>query len=686
MCPHQLPQPRHRFQQDADRTAELRREGAAGSDHVRSKAVAGLAEPLRPVALVRSRRAAAEEEDQTLKAIQETLAQVSKPLQVAKIVEDSVQQQPQQRMQQDAARREERRREGAAGGDHGRSKSVAGLAEPWRPAAPSPGGHAAGKEDDWTSIRLRTEHVLPQVQRTASLPTIHIVNRDPAMSKVWCDKHAAAALDFYELMLQIRSEGAQKFQNGMWSLWQAAEALDHAQNGPNTNDKNMDPTAASLYSSYLLFLDIPPFRPSCGSISEDPSPYAAFSERWLLSFEANARTLKDMQSAILAKPGPAASDLCTLATALGAPIDRGCPNMPDHTKLRAMPFGLSHDALTAPEEFGSAPGVWGVLPFIWLPLALYVRSTTHLYEMLERLQLRAPWNSSGDNCSRPRRGGMSTFPPIARGCPPPLVLRKLLDRDERRYSYLVFSVTAALQALLLAKAELGNRFPLPLLASSPPDPEEKRPNGYPMVHKNDWSLEQLIFRGIWIGGEVDEERTRFQYSFQSFSRKVEGVAKVLSFHAGINDSAPAQIAARHKHLLILVARADWSKDSCLAMPVQLFEGPMESGSEMEVLLPPYVRYELEDDLTLSSADFGLAGTVHPRSTQLKLAQLRARWNGFELPELLLTMLQRGPLWEFPEIDALRPFVSVRFVRSITLPEPLRTLFTDSSHYLYSFDA
>merc|ERR1712032_1340127 len=92
-------------------------------------------------------------------------------------------------------------------------------------------------------------------------------------------------------------------------------------------------------------------------------------------------------------------------------------------------------------------------------------------------------------------------------------LRSTLDSDQRRYSYLVFSVTAAIQALLFAAAELSYRFPWALLASSPPDPAKSLPNGYPMSGQANFAGTQTIFRGVWIGEEVDEERARFQYSF-----------------------------------------------------------------------------------------------------------------------------------------------------------------------------
>eukprot|EP00747_Dinoflagellata_sp_TGD_P057431 gnl/TRDRNA2_/TRDRNA2_150635_c1_seq1.p1 gnl/TRDRNA2_/TRDRNA2_150635_c1~~gnl/TRDRNA2_/TRDRNA2_150635_c1_seq1.p1 ORF type:complete len:503 (-),score=69.03 gnl/TRDRNA2_/TRDRNA2_150635_c1_seq1:54-1454(-) len=455
-----------------------------------------------------------------------------------------------------------------------------------------------------------------------------------------------------------------------------------------------------------------------------------------------------------------------LVSALGPPLDKGCPKSTGTRRtststLRNMPLGLSNATLKEPEELSSIQGGWAVLPLVWLPMALYVRSTSHLYEMLERLQLRAPGNGNesssrgtsgkvtpsatgsrpgtatrsrseaassrpgsaagarSSSSSRPGtagRGKPVELPPIERpgsghrgttkielpllgptSSPKKLRskrshdlgdvegLRALLDRDERRYSYLVFAITAAFQALLFARAQLGKSFPLALLASSPPDPEMKRPNGYPIAAPHDFPRTHPIFRGIWIRGEVDEERARYQYSFQSFSRAIEGVAQVLAFYASVADGAAAHVAAEHKHILILVARAQWERDDCLALPVQLFDGPRESGSECEVLLPPYVRYEFDDELAITSADFDAEGPL-PKA-QAKLERLSEKWRGFKLPELLMSMLSRNSVSEkFPEIDALRPFVTVRFVRSISVPEPLSGLFESSSNRLYDFQS
>jgi len=259
------------------------------------------------------------------------------------------------------------------------------------------------------------------------------------------------------------------------------------------------------------------------------------------------------------------------------------------------------------------------------------------------------------------------------------MLLGLLDRDQRQYSYLVFAITAALQLLHMARRKLGRDFPFSLLASSPPDPARVIRNGYPMAPAESFCDAQAIFRGIWIGKEVDEERARFQYSFQSFSREIEGVARVLSFYATIAGNPTTKLAEEYRHILVLVARVRWLDPDCLALPVQLVDGPRDKDSELEVLFPAYVRYELEEDLELRSADFASPGG------DAKLSDLRRRWDGFELPPLLLQMLRGEPTpEEFPEIRSLRPAVTVRFIRSVSLPEPLASQFKEPEKLLYDF--
>lgn len=302
-------------------------------------------------------------------------------------------------------------------------------------------------------------------------------------------------------------------------------------------------------------------------------------------------------------------------------------------------------------------------------MAFYVRNTAHLYEMLERLQLRAPHMEGALQADDGADGAE--------------VLRGALNRDARHYAYLAYAVVAGFQAMRFACEKLGWREPLALLGSSPPG---NCVNGYPMRPPEDWPESQLIFRGIWVGPEVDEERARFQYSFQSFSRDLVGMATVLSFYAGIGGSATQRIATAHKRVLVFVARAWWTREDFVALPVQLFDGPQQSDSEREVLLPPYVQYRFEEDLAISSDDFAAWGAPSEKAAE-KLEKLRRRWSGFELPDLLLRMLRRESPPEFAGLlyQHMQPFISVRFIHKVVLPASLQPLFTDRKLQLYDFE-
>merc|ERR1719272_1490821 len=128
-----------------------------------------------------------------------------------------------------------------------------------------------------------------------------------------------------------------------------------------------------------------------------------------------------------------------------------------------------------------------------------------------------------------------------------------------------------------------------------------------MTWGDTWTTGMPIFRGIWLPDKIDEERATCQYSFQSFSRQIEGAAQVLSFYASVEGSPTAKLAAKNKHVLILVARRRYASEDCFALPVQLVDGPRADKSELEVLLPPFVRYEFEPDFAVSSADFTADG-------------------------------------------------------------------------------
>uniref|UniRef100_A0A7S4VBE5 Uncharacterized protein n=1 Tax=Alexandrium monilatum TaxID=311494 RepID=A0A7S4VBE5_9DINO len=458
-------------------------------------------------------------------------------------------------------------------------------------------------------------------------------------------RHAARAAELRELLLQVRSEGAERFQRGMQELWRAAEALE----------------PRSLVLARRA-------RP------EDlPSPFCAVADRRLLSFEALASDLQDEMRQLTSSPSQS-SALKALLRPLDALID-----LPGLKPLEAAPLGLPR--ATAELRLPAAgpalvnlgpnlgrPGLWApettwrVLPLVCLPLALYVRNTSHLYATLERLKSRASW---GGHVAAGTGG-----------------LRAALDADDRKYSFLVFAITAALQCLIVLRRRMGpERFPHALLASSPPLPSfagsaPGSRNAFPM--KDEWPEAQLIFRGIWIGESVDEEQARFQYSFQSFAREVQGMNRVLAFYADVPGAPAQRLAEEHRHALVYVARVEWAKQGCLAMPVQMFDGPNRAeDGEYEVMLPPYVRYELEDELSLTSAD------IQASEAGERLDALRRRW-GLELPQLLLCMLK--DMWHDCELALrrLRPRLTLRFVRAVELPPPLAELFDERQGLLYDF--
>mmetsp|Transcript_8748 Transcript_8748/g.17334 ORF Transcript_8748/g.17334 Transcript_8748/m.17334 type:complete len:490 (-) Transcript_8748:43-1512(-) len=474
----------------------------------------------------------------------------------------------------------------------------------------------------------------------------------------WRERHRSAAQDFVGLLMRIRDEGAERFNEGMCVLWQAAEAIDST----STPDAEKPKTLLEVVPLAHLIYKI-----SNEDYEDSTIWYQYKSVRRLLSFKELTADLRSDIARMMVEGGRQAAALRALVPAVAE-----CLSSPGMGPLEAWPLGLPHEMVNLAPEFFDVQAAWAVLPLVWLPLALYVRSTMHLYEMLERLHLRAPQCRTGQR-EHGRRGVEE--------------LRELLDRDERHYSFLVFAVVAALQTLHLVRCRMGRHFPFGFLASHPPgaascEGESPPSNRYPMDAPGTWPSSQLIFRGLWVGAEVDEERARFQYSFQSFSREVSGMNKVLCFYAGARGSRPANLAVTSNHALVLVGCVRWGEAGCLAMPVQLFDGPRKRRSELEVLLPPYVHYEFEDDLSISSEDFCFSGPLP--SARTRLAELRRRW-GLDVPAELLQMLRQAPYpEEFEELELLRPSITVRFIRRICLPEPMSRLYSDPQLQLYSF--
>mmetsp|Transcript_4630 Transcript_4630/g.17413 ORF Transcript_4630/g.17413 Transcript_4630/m.17413 type:complete len:516 (-) Transcript_4630:72-1619(-) len=453
--------------------------------------------------------------------------------------------------------------------------------------------------------------------------------------EAWRERHEQAAAAFHELLLSIRRRGAAAFQAGMSDLWWAADAADPL-------DSEVDLATAAADPSNVD--EVWPPR----SFAQR-SPYFGVTDQGLADFAEMVGDLRRDARRTMEESGSQAGALKTLVVQLGASLSQ-CT---DVDSFRNEPFDLPPGSSDLSVDLGLqiwTMGSWAVLPLIFLPLGLYVHTTLHLYELLARLQVCAP----GSQDSKP--GHACGTPPIDGAAH----LRGALDRDDRHYSLLAFAVTAALQTLHFARDVHLASFPVELLASSPPGPEGQ-PNGYPMMSREALPKLQVLYRGMWIGGEVDEERACYQYSFQSFSREASGMAKVLAFYAGVASSPPTILAAEHRHALVLVARTALLAKGSLGMPVQLFDGPREHGSELEVLFPAFVRYEFEEDLRLSSQDF-CSGSQRGESI---LGQLQERWDGVQLPDLLLCLLRGGLVpAELRTLQALRPRITVLFVRSI----------------------
>jgi len=270
------------------------------------------------------------------------------------------------------------------------------------------------------------------------------------------------------------------------------------------------------------------------------------------------------------------------------------------------------------------------LLFVGLPIALYVSDCPHLYQLVRRL-----------------RSLSQLEPPISAD-----MVRATLDHDGLPYSMLVYALMAALQALHAVRLSGQGAEGLQILA----------PRGG-----------TLLFRGMWVPGEIDEHRAEFSWSFNSFSRSMDGVLSVLNFYSCADGSEAAALAREHSHVFVLVTRfaargAEW------AFPVQLFAGgewAFPANVEQEVVFPPFVRYVFEDALELSTEG------MHKAVRDARIRELERRWDvrlAEEAP-LLMRMLEGGDV-DLKGFKALgRPVrLTVRFVRVVEPAEPVRELF------------
>eukprot|EP00928_Gymnodinium_smaydae_P089811 TRINITY_DN73714_c0_g1_i1.p1 TRINITY_DN73714_c0_g1~~TRINITY_DN73714_c0_g1_i1.p1 ORF type:complete len:591 (-),score=68.57 TRINITY_DN73714_c0_g1_i1:189-1871(-) len=327
--------------------------------------------------------------------------------------------------------------------------------------------------------------------------------------------------------------------------------------------------------------------------------------------------------------------------------------------------------------------------FVHLPLTMYVQNTLHLYQMLGRLNSATARGKPGLDAGETRQTA------------PSKPIKHILDEDGLPYSYLVFAIMASLQIIYRVRRKnmrLQASNVLALLASNP------RPvNKFDRLPPAASSDNELMFRGLWVPTRIDEERARFQYSFTSWSRTLEGVLFVLDFYANV-----LPLAQRHDwHILLLVSKK-W-QDNPWVVPVQMFAGSRVGEAEKELLLPPFMAFEFEEDLELSSK---MRFTeLHSRSellikrwqlvnssqdscadaseTQsLSLLQAVSR----KLPALLMrspnvfrqcTMENFKNHQRFP-VPRQPPHVTVRFVSSMEPRGPVRELFENTDDMLFAF--
>ncbi|CAK9063951.1 unnamed protein product [Durusdinium trenchii] len=218
------------------------------------------------------------------------------------------------------------------------------------------------------------------------------------------------------------------------------------------------------------------------------------------------------------------------------------------------------------------------LLFVGLPLALYCSDCPHLYQVLQRMR------------------GLAS---LDEGAPTAETLRQKLDHDGRPYSVLVYALMAAWQALFVVRHCGISLEPL-------------APKGG-----------ALIFRGLWVPEEVDEHWAEHTWSFNSFSRSVEGVLSVLGFYGNATGSAAEALAMKDAHILILVARfQSEAGGGRWALPVQLFgggENAFPASIEQEVLVPPFCKYHFLPQLQVCSTD-----DLAERQKRIQL--LEQRWS------------------------------------------------------------
>jgi len=297
------------------------------------------------------------------------------------------------------------------------------------------------------------------------------------------------------------------------------------------------------------------------------------------------------------------------------------------------------------------------LLFVGLPLRLYLADSPHLYELIRRMRSLADPAIAGEVVSVSN-------------------VRKVLDADGCPYSVLVYGLLAGLQALHSARLT-GKRGGTGAQSLDALSATARLTGEHQFEVKEVADNCPLIFRGIWVPNRIDEHTAAYTWSFNSFSRSMEGVLWVLDFYAVENtgNQSVASLAWQESHVLIYVARFN-AASSMWAFPVQFFNSGMAADVEKEVVLPPFVHYDFE---LLHGSLYEVRSTM---STAMKTAALKGieRMWGISLVEhapQLLQLLEGKGTSAFPGLNRnLR--VTVRFIKQIELCKPLHDIMTKAS--------
>ncbi|CAK9038476.1 unnamed protein product [Durusdinium trenchii] len=240
-------------------------------------------------------------------------------------------------------------------------------------------------------------------------------------------------------------------------------------------------------------------------------------------------------------------------------------------------------------ELGLDVGMRGGLLFVGLPLRLYLADSPHLYELVRRLrrleQLEKPVEAESIRAvldAEERFGAGVSWRFLAPG-------HAVKDLP---YSVLVYAMLAALQALHAARLT-GKRAGTGAQGLDAFCATARRSDGLEIFEEVD-EHSPLIFRGIWVPKRIDEHKACYTWSFNSFSRSVEGVLWVLDFYAveATGNTSVSQLAWGDSHVLLYVARFA-AASSRWAFPVQFFNSGMAADIEKELVVLPFVEYEFE---------------------------------------------------------------------------------------------